>query len=214
MIPLDSLNIKQREAVETTKGPVLVNAGPGSGKTRVITYRIANLVTNCSINPYNIVALTFTNKASREMSSRISNLTTDLRNSLTISTFHHFCSRILRYNATSINLDSNFSIIDDSDRLSIIKNVMTELKIDPKITPPRVILSAISNAKSLLLNTDGFKANASDNFKSMVYECYQLYEKQLHLSQVVDLDDLLLKVFFMLKSNECLNLCGTLKRKR
>ena len=201
MIPLDSLNIKQREAVETTKGPVLVNAGPGSGKTRVITYRIANLVTNCSINPYNIVALTFTNKASREMSSRISNLTTDLRNSLTISTFHHFCSRILRYNATSINLDSNFSIIDDSDRLSIIKNVMTELKIDPKITPPRVILSAISNAKSLLLNTDGFKANASDNFKSMVYECYQLYEKQLHLSQVVDLDDLLLKVFFMLKSN-------------
>ena len=201
MIPLDSLNIKQREAVETTKGPVLVNAGPGSGKTRVITYRIANLVTNCSINPYNIVALTFTNKASREMSSRISNLTTDLRNSLTISTFHHFCSRILRYNATSINLDSNFSIIDDTDRLSIIKNVMTELKIDPKITPPRVILSAISNAKSLLLNTDGFKANASDNFKSMVYECYQLYEKQLHLSQVVDLDDLLLKVFFMLKSN-------------
>ena len=201
MIPLDSLNIKQREAVETTKGPVLVNAGPGSGKTRVITYRIANLVTNCSINPYNIVALTFTNKASREMSSRISNLTTDLRNSLTISTFHHFCSRILRYNATSINLDSNFSIIDDSDRLSIIKNVMTELKIDPKITPPSVILSAISNAKSLLLNTDGFKANASDNFKSMVYECYQLYEKQLHLSQVVDLDDLLLKVFFMLKSN-------------
>ena len=201
MIPLDSLNIKQREAVETTKGPVLVNAGPGSGKTRVITYRIANLVTNCSINPYNIVALTFTNKASREMSSRILNLTTDLRNSLTISTFHHFCSRILRYNATSINLDSNFSIIDDSDRLSIIKNVMTELKIDPKITPPRVILSAISNAKSLLLNTDGFKANASDNFKSMVYECYQLYEKQLHLSQVVDLDDLLLKVFFMLKSN-------------
>ena len=201
MISLDSLNIKQREAVETTKGPVLVNAGPGSGKTRVITYRIANLVTNCSINPYNIVALTFTNKASREMSSRISNLTTDLRNSLTISTFHHFCSRILRYNATSINLDSNFSIIDDTDRLSIIKNVMTELKIDPKITPPRVILSAISNAKSLLLNTDGFKANASDNFKSMVYECYQLYEKQLHLSQVVDLDDLLLKVFFMLKSN-------------
>ena len=201
MIPLDSLNIKQREAVETTKGPVLVNAGPGSGKTRVITYRIANLLTNCGINPYNIVALTFTNKASREMSSRISNLTTDLRNSLTISTFHHFCSRILRYNATSINLDSNFSIIDDSDRLSIIKNVMTELKIDPKITPPRVILSAISNAKSLLLNTDGFKANASDNFKSMVYECYQLYEKQLHLSQVVDLDDLLLKVFFMLKSN-------------
>ena len=201
MIPLDSLNIKQREAVETTKGPVLVNAGPGSGKTRVITYRIANLLTNCGINPYNIVALTFTNKASREMSSRILNLTTDLRNSLTISTFHHFCSRILRYNATSINLDSNFSIIDDTDRLSIIKNVMTELKIDPKITPPRVILSAISNAKSLLLNTDGFKANASDNFKSMVYECYQLYEKQLHLSQVVDLDDLLLKVFFMLKSN-------------
>lgn len=201
MISLDSLNIKQREAVETTKGPVLVNAGPGSGKTRVITYRIANLLTNCGINPYNIVALTFTNKASREMSSRILNLTTDLRNSLTISTFHHFCSRILRYNATSINLDSNFSIIDDSDRLSIIKNVMTELKIDPKITPPRVILSAISNAKSLLLNTDGFKANASDNFKSMVYECYQLYEKQLHLSQVVDLDDLLLKVFFMLKSN-------------
>ena len=201
MIPLDSLNIKQLEAVETTKGPVLVNAGPGSGKTRVITYRIANLLTNCGINPYNIVALTFTNKASREMSSRILNLTTDLRNSLTISTFHHFCSRILRYNATSINLDSNFSIIDDSDRLSIIKNVMTELKIDPKITPPRVILSAISNAKSLLLNTDGFKANASDNFKSMVYECYQLYEKQLHLSQVVDLDDLLLKVFFMLKSN-------------
>ena len=135
------------------------------------------------------------------MSSRILNLTTDLRNSLTISTFHNFCSRILRYNATSINLDSNFSIIDDTDRLSIIKNVMTELKIDPKITPPRVILSAISNAKSLLLNTDGFKANASDNFKSMVYECYQLYEKQLHLSQVVDLDDLLLKVFFMLKSN-------------
>ena len=201
MISLDSLNIKQREAVETTKGPVLVNAGPGSGKTRVITYRIANLLTNCGINPYNIVALTFTNKASREMSSRILNLTTDLRNSLTISTFHHFCSRILRYNATSINLDSNFSIIDDTDRLSIIKNVMTELKIDPKITPPRVILSAISNAKSLLLNTDGFKANASDNFKSMVYECYQLYEKQLHLSQVVDLDDLLLKVFFMLKSN-------------
>ncbi len=201
MISLDSLNTKQREAVETINGPILVNAGPGSGKTRVITYRIANLITNCNISPHNIVALTFTNKASREMSSRILNLISGTRSSLTISTFHHFCSTILRYNATSINLDSNFSIIDDSDRLSIIKDVMVELKIDPKITPPRVILSSISNAKSLLLNTDGFKTNATDNFKLMVYECYQLYEKKLQLSQVVDLDDLLIKVFFMLKSN-------------
>ena len=201
MISLDSLNTKQREAVETINGPILVNAGPGSGKTRVITYRIAHLITNCDINPHNIAALTFTNKASREMSSRILNLISGTRSSLTISTFHHFCSTILRYNATSINLDSNFSIIDDSDRLSIIKDVMVELKIDPKITPPRVILSSISNAKSLLLNTDGFKTNATDNFKLMLYECYQLYEKKLQLSQVVDLDDLLIKVFFMLKSN-------------
>jgi len=201
MISLDRLNTKQREAVETINGPVLVNAGPGSGKTRVITYRIAHLISNCDISPHNITALTFTNKASREMSSRILELTTGINSSLTTSTFHHFCSKILRYNAKSINLDSNFSIIDDTDRLSIIKDIMGELKIDPKITLPRAILSSISNAKSLLLNTDGFKANATDNFKSMVYECYQLYEKKLQLSQVVDLDDLLIKVFFMLKLN-------------
>ena len=132
------LNPEQQDAVSTTDGPLLVLAGPGSGKTRVITYRIAHLIINCDLNPYNIVALTFTNKASREMSSRILNLTTGSRSGLTISTFHHFCSRILRYNATSINLDSNFSIIDDNDRLSIIKDVMVELKIDPKTTPPRV----------------------------------------------------------------------------
>ena len=153
---LQDLNQKQREAVENINGPLLINAGPGSGKTRVITHRIAYLIRICNINPYQIAAVTFTNKAAREMRDRLNDLLTSVEQNVTVSTFHSFCSMLLRRESHYIGIDSDFSIYDDSDQIALIKLAMKELNIDTKKFPVRSIQSSISSAKSQLVSLEGF----------------------------------------------------------
>ena len=148
---LAELNPAQREAVETIDGPLLIVAGPGSGKTRVITHRIAYLIKVCGINPHRIMAVTFTNKAAREMAERLEKLLGQTAEELTLGTFHAICARILRKEGKAIGLDSRFVIYDEEDQLSLIKQSLQELDLDPKQYTPRAIQSAIKYAKSRLL---------------------------------------------------------------
>lgn len=195
---LQDLNQKQREAVENINGPLLINAGPGSGKTRVITHRIAYLIRICNINPYQIAAVTFTNKAAREMRDRLNDLLTSVEQSVTVSTFHSFCSMLLRRESHHIGIDSNFSIYDDSDQIALIKLAMKELNIDPKKFPVRSIQSSISSAKSQLVSLEGFGLARKNNFDELVYQVYEKYERNLLKNSALDFDDLLLKTHFLL----------------
>ena len=148
---LEGLNPAQREAVEAIDGPLLILAGPGSGKTRVIAHRVAYLVKVWEVRPYQIMAVTFTNKAAREMKERLHGLLGAAVDELAVGTFHAICAKILRRDGSAIGIDSNFVIYDDDDQLSLVKRVLQELDIDPKRSPPRVFLSAISSAKSRLI---------------------------------------------------------------
>jgi DNA helicase-2/ATP-dependent DNA helicase PcrA len=195
---LQDLNQKQREAVENINGPLLINAGPGSGKTRVITHRIAYLIRICNINPYQIAAVTFTNKAAREMRDRLNNLLNSGEQSVTVSTFHSFCAMLLRRESHHIGIDSDFSIYDDSDQIALIKLAMKELNIDPKKIPVRSIQSSISSAKSQLISLEGFGLSRKNNFDELVYQVYEKYERDLLKNSALDFDDLLLKTHFLL----------------
>ena len=154
---LSELNPRQREAVEAISGPVLIVAGPGSGKTRVITHRIAYLVDRCGVQPYRIAALTFTNKAAREMRERAATLIRTHNDQVTISTFHSFCARVLRRHGELLGLDKDYTIYDQSDQTSLVKRAMEELNIDVKQFSPGNILSAISGAKSKLIDVEGYR---------------------------------------------------------
>ena len=147
---LDKMNPQQKEAILTTEGPLLVMAGAGSGKTRVLTHRIAYLMSEKQVSPYNILAITFTNKAAREMKERVEKLIGERGKDVWISTFHSMCVRILRRDIDLIGYDLNFGILDDADQLSVIKTVMEDLNLDPKRQSPKYFLSQISNAKNEL----------------------------------------------------------------
>ncbi|MCJ7668891.1 MAG: UvrD-helicase domain-containing protein, partial [Dehalococcoidia bacterium] len=144
---LAMLNPAQREAVEAIEGPVLILAGPGSGKTRVITHRVAYLVKLCGVSPHNIMAVTFTNKAAREMKERLEQLLGQAVEALTLGTFHAICARILRREGKAIGLESSFVIYDEDDQLSLMKQVLEELNLDPKQYAPQALRSAIGAAK-------------------------------------------------------------------
>ena len=184
---LTDLNLNQRDAVETTEGPLLIIAGPGSGKTRVITHRIAYLVKSCGVTPYRIAAVTFTNKAAREMTKRLTDLECD---DITIGTFLAFCSKILRRDGSVIGLDSNFVIYDDTDQVALIKSSMKDVEIDPKQYAPRAIQSSISNAKSQLLDPEEFSRNIKNYYDEIVLRVYEQYSHRLSKSAAVDFDDL------------------------
>ena len=190
---LEGLNPKQREAVETIDGPLLIVAGPGSGKTRVITHRIAYLVRVCGVRPYRIAALTFTNKAAREMRQRLSELLGPAVKDLTAGTFHAFCAMILRREGGAIGLDRDFAIYDDADQVDLIKRSMKELEIDPKRFAPRAVLSTISSAKSQLISTEGFGLRRETYFDEVVLRVYERYQELLTQSSAVDFDDLLFR---------------------
>ena len=192
---LEGLNPKQREAVETVEGPILIVAGPGSGKTRVITQRVAYLVRVCGVTPHRIAAVTFTNKAAREMRQRLSPLLGPGIRDLTVATFHAFCAMVLRRDGAAINLDRNFVIYDDSDQLELIKRSMKEVEVDPKRFSPRAVQSAISGAKSQLLGAEGFALRKESYFHEIVSRVYQRYEDLMAQSAAVDFDDLLLKTY-------------------
>ena len=195
---LSGLNDRQREAVEAIDGPLLIVAGPGSGKTRLITSRIAYLLSVVGVYPSRIAAVTFTNKAAREMRARVDSVASYDAPRLTMGTFHAFCARTLRQDGEAIGLDRNFGIYDDSDQLEMIKRGMGELEIDTKQFAPRAILSAISGAKSQLLTAEGFRMRTASYFDEVVGRVYERYETLMARSDAADFDDLLLKTYFLL----------------
>ncbi len=192
---LAGLNANQRDAVEAIEGPLLIIAGPGSGKTRVITHRIAYLVRVVGITPYRIAAVTFTNKAAREMRLRLSSLLGHAANDLNAATFHAFCASVLRREGEHIGLNRDFAIYDDTDQMALMKRALTELELDPKRFPPRSILSAVSGAKSNLIGAEGFAQRTTSYWDEIVSRAYERYEFLLSQSSAVDFDDLLLKTY-------------------
>jgi DNA helicase-2/ATP-dependent DNA helicase PcrA len=190
---LATLNPAQREAVEAIEGPVLILAGPGSGKTRVITHRIAYLIKSCGVSPHHILAVTFTNKAAREMKERLEQLLGQAVEALTLGTFHAICARILRREGKAIGLDSSFVIYDEEDQLSLTKQALEELNLDPKQYAPRALHSAISAAKSRLIGPKDYAQRVSSYFEEIVNRVYQRYQQSLSQGRAVDFDDLLMK---------------------
>ena len=190
---LATLNPAQREAAEAIKGPVLILAGPGSGKTRVITYRVAYLVRRCGVSPHHIMAVTFTNKAAREMKERLEQLLGQVTEALTLGTFHAICARILRREGKAIGLESSFVIYDEDDQLRLVKQVLEELKLDPKQYAPQALRSAIDAAKSRLISPEDYGQRVSSYFEEIAHRVYQRYQQLLSQGQAVDFDDLLMK---------------------
>jgi DNA helicase-2/ATP-dependent DNA helicase PcrA len=190
---LATLNPAQREAVEAIAGPVLILAGPGSGKTKVITHRVAYLVKLCGVSPHNIMAVTFTNKAAREMKERLEQLLGQAAEALTLGTFHAICARILRREGEVIGLGSSFAIYDEDDQSSLIKQALEELNLDPKQYAPRALRSAIGAAKSRLISPGDYARQVNSYFEEIVHRVYQLYQQLLSQGRAVDFDDLLMK---------------------
>jgi DNA helicase-2/ATP-dependent DNA helicase PcrA len=190
---LATLNPAQREAVEAIEGPVLILAGPGSGKTRVITHRVAYLVKLCGVSPHNIMAVTFTNKAAREMRERLEQLLGQAVEALTLGTFHAICARILRREGKAIGLESSFVIYDEDDQLRLMKRVLEELNLDPKQYAPQALRSVISAAKSRLISPEDYAQRVSSYFEEIALRVYQRYQELLNQGQAVDFDDLLMK---------------------
>ncbi|MBI2305567.1 MAG: UvrD-helicase domain-containing protein [Chloroflexi bacterium] len=197
---LDGLNDAQREAVTVTQGPLLILAGPGSGKTRVIVYRVAYLIKVCGLSPRRILAVTFTNKAAREMKERLNQLLPGSAQELTVGTFHAFCARVLRTQGQHIGLDHNFVIYDDEDQLNLVKRSLLDLNLDPKHYPPRPILSAISAAKSQLQSPEDFAQGVSTYHQEVVRRVYTRYQELLRESKGVDFDDLLMQTVLLFQS--------------
>jgi DNA helicase-2/ATP-dependent DNA helicase PcrA len=190
---LATLNPAQREAVEAINGPVLILAGPGSGKTRVITHRVAYLTKICGISPHHIMAVTFTNKAAREMRERLEGLLGQAVEALTLGTFHAICARVLRREGKSIGLGSSFVIYDEDDQLRLMKQVLEELNLDPKQYAPQALRSAISAAKSRLIGCGEYAKRVGSYFEEIVDRVYRRYQQLLSQSQAVDFDDLLMR---------------------
>ena len=196
---LKGLNPEQKKAVQITEGPLLVVAGAGSGKTSVLTRRIAYLVAEKGIAPWNILAITFTNKAATEMKEREYKLLGQQADGIWMSTFHALCVRILRRDAEKIGYSSNFSIADSAEQLTLIKHIQKEQNINPKMYEPRRILSAISNGKNDLLTPDAFSASAASPFEKITAQVYQEYQKRLKNDQIMDFDDLIMQTLVLFK---------------
>jgi DNA helicase-2/ATP-dependent DNA helicase PcrA len=199
---LQGLNPAQKEAVETIDGPLLIIAGPGSGKTRVITHRIAYLVRDCGVNPRRIIAVTFTNKAAREMRNRMERLVGSRSESLTMGTFHSFCARMLRMDGGYLGLPTNYTIYDGDDQLSAIKQAMEIAELDPKRNPPQAVRSVISKAKCLLQDSQTVSKFAATYFEEVCGRVYHHYEEILARNNSLDFDDLLMKAVLLLQGCE------------
>jgi ATP-dependent DNA helicase UvrD/PcrA len=189
---LQDLNPSQREAVAATEGPVLVVAGAGSGKTRVLTRRIAHLIRDLGVSPYAILAITFTNKAASEMKERVGELVGPMAERMWVSTFHSSCARILRADAHHLGYRSAFSIYDAADSLRLITLCIRDLDMDPKRFPPRNIRAAISTAKNELMDYETFAQTDSGFFHEQVADVYRLYQQRLIEASAMDFDDLLM----------------------
>ena len=197
---MEGLNEAQKRAVESIEGPLLIIAGPGSGKTRVITHRIAYLVRTVGIRPHHILAVTFTNKAANEMKGRLQRLVGTRASELTVGTFHAFCASVLRRHGQHVGLDSSFSIFDDEDQMDLLKVAMEEMEVDPKQFPRRSIQGVISRAKSQLMDAQGLATRQASYFEEVAARVYSRYEELLARNNAVDFDDLLLKTVHLFRN--------------
>jgi DNA helicase-2/ATP-dependent DNA helicase PcrA len=188
---LADLNPSQREAVLTTEGPLLVIAGAGSGKTRVLTHRVAHLVTACGVKPNEILAITFTNRAAGEMRERLEDMLGGLARSIWILTFHSACGRILRREAPRLGYRTNFTIYDQADQIRLTKACLEELEKDPKRFVPRGIHAQISMAKNQLIGPDEYRNRVASFYDQTVADTYELYQRRLLASNALDFDDML-----------------------
>ena len=197
----DTLNEQQKEAVLHTEGPLLILAGAGSGKTRVLTHRIAYLIEEKGVNPWNILAITFTNKAAGEMRERVDNLVGFGSESIWVSTFHSMCVRILRRHIDLLGFDTNFTIYDTDDQKTLMKDICKLLQIDTKLFRERSLLAAISQAKNELVTPEEFRIQAQGDFsRQKIASVYEEYEKQMRANNALDFDDLLVKAVQLFQS--------------
>lgn len=202
MIDLDKLNPPQREAVKMTEGPLLVIAGAGSGKTRVLTYKIAYLISELNVKPYNILAITFTNKAAKEMKDRVEKLVGEQAKDIWLSTFHSACVRILRRDIDKLGFNKNFVIFDTADQKTLIKECQKELNIDDKQCACQYIISEISKAKNKLVTPEEYTAKYQGDFRlSKVASVYMMYQKRLISGNALDFDDLIMKTIQLFLAN-------------
>ena len=200
---LDDLNPKQREAVNQIDGPCLVIAGAGSGKTKVLTYKIAHLIDNCGVKPWNILAITFTNKAANEMKERVQSLIGDAINDIWLGTFHSICVKILRKFIDRLGYDSSFAIFDTADQKTLVKKCLKELDIDSKIFTEKSIINEISNAKNMMVKPDDYLLrNKGDYRKEKIGKVYSLYQRKLKENNAVDFDDIINLTIDLLIEND------------
>src|SRR3989338_9762506 len=200
---LAPLNPRQREAVEHVEGPLLIIAGPGSGKTRVIAHRIAYLIAERRVQPRRILAVTFTNKAAREMRDRVFTLVGEERGrDITMGTFHAVCARTLRIDGEQIGIHRTFAIYDDADQIAAVKQAMQDLALDPKRVAPRAVLSAISRAKSELQGARQFAALVADYFQEVTSRVFLRYQDVLEQNSALDFDDILNKTVELFQERE------------
>ena len=198
----DALNKEQREAVFCTEGPLLMLAGAGTGKTRSLTHRIVYLIEEKGVNPWNILAITFTNKAADEMRERAASLVGPGSENLWISTFHATCSRILRRHADLLGYNRSFTIYDANDQKSLMKEVLKAMKIDTKQFPEKAVLSAISAAKDECRSPLDLRNDCGDNYRDIrISEIYEEYQKRLKENDAMDFDDLLVKTVELFQAN-------------
>lgn len=199
----DTLNEQQKKGVFTTDGPVLLLAGAGSGKTRVLTHRIAYLIDELGVNSWNIMAITFTNKAAGEMKERVENLVGVGADSIWVTTFHSTCVRILRRYADRIGYDNNFAIYDTDDQKTVMKEVCKRLQIDTKQLKERTILGAISSAKDELISPPEYELNAAGDYrKQKIASAYREYQETLRKNNAMDFDDLIMKTVELFKTDQ------------
>lgn len=200
-IDIASLNDPQREAVETTEGPLLVLAGAGSGKTRVLTYRIANLLENHNVAPWEILAITFTNKAAAEMRERLGSLVGSRSRGMWVATFHSMCVRILRADAERLGFSKNFTIYDTDDQKRLYKEIVATLNLNPKLFSPTMLANKISTAKNDLRLPKDLESDAKDPFSKTTAQVYRMYQDRLQAANAFDFDDLLLYTYLLFKHN-------------
>ena len=198
---LSKLNDKQREAVMETDGPILVLAGAGSGKTRVLTTKVAYLVLEKDVLPENILAITFTNKAAKEMKERVHKMLGSDSYRIQISTFHSFGLLLVKENYDKLGFDKNFTILDSDDVLTIIKRILKDMNLDPKVYNPRAIRNKISSAKNELMDSNYYSRFANSEYEEIVLEVFRKYEKKIAKNNSLDFDDLLLLPIKLFKEN-------------
>ena len=199
---LDNLNDKQKEAVLYNDGPLLILAGAGSGKTKVLTTKVAYLIEEKNISPYSILAITFTNKAAKEMKDRLNLLIGDIAKNIQVSTFHSFGLRLLRDNCNALGYDRNFVIMDSDDSLTVVKKILKELDYDPKIYNPRAIRNKISSCKNEMIMPRDYEKYAVSEYEKVVHKVYEKYEEKLMKNNSVDFDDLLILPIRLFNENK------------